>query len=181
VEEELAGEVEFNWRYFPLEQVNSSQGPGWRVWEQDPAGCRGLGALLASAAAKRQGPEVFRRFHIRLLEARHRDGGDLNDETMLQAVAREAGLDEGRWAGDRANPELYHEIAEDYGFAHGELGCFGTPTLVFPEGGGYFVKLADPPADAAAAVELFRWVRSLARFRPLVRELKMPEKQPPGV
>src|SRR6185437_10838347 len=78
VQAALGDALRVNWRYFPLEQVNSAEGPDWKLWEQ-PEGyrSRGLPAFRAAEAARRQGDEAFAAIHVALLRARHEDGADI--------------------------------------------------------------------------------------------------------
>ncbi len=60
----LGDEVEFIWRSFPLEQVNSAEGEDWKVWEQeDTYVSRGLCAFSGAEEAKLQGPYHINNYH----------------------------------------------------------------------------------------------------------------------
>ena len=68
----LGDDIEFVWRSFPLEQVNSPEGPDWKLWEQpDDYVSRGFNAFRGAEAAKLQGPDHFLNYHYSILEARH--------------------------------------------------------------------------------------------------------------
>ncbi|MCA9860548.1 MAG: DsbA family protein, partial [Thermomicrobiales bacterium] len=68
----LGDEIEFVWHSFPLEQVNSPEGPEWKLWEQpDDFVSRGLYAFRGAEAAKLQGADAFINYHYAVLEARH--------------------------------------------------------------------------------------------------------------
>ena len=71
----LGDRLQVTWRYFPLEQVNSVEGPEWKLWEQ-PADykSRGRGAFHGAIAARNQGDDAFERFHLALLKAKHVEG-----------------------------------------------------------------------------------------------------------
>jgi len=90
-----------NWRYFPLEQVNSDKGPDWKLWEQpDSHRSRGRPAFQAAIAARRQGDAAFDRFHIALLRAKHEEGKDHGRRQTLLDVARSVDLDLERFERD---------------------------------------------------------------------------------
>ncbi|HEU5431193.1 MAG TPA: DsbA family protein, partial [Thermomicrobiales bacterium] len=60
VQAALGSNLKIAWRYFPLEQVNSAEGPDWKLWEQpDNFRSRGLPAFRAAEAARQQGEEAF--------------------------------------------------------------------------------------------------------------------------
>src|SRR2546430_16557570 len=88
-------EVEVGWRYFSLTQVNSKD-DGWTVWGAPASeSVRGRLAFQAAEAARRQGR--FAEMHGALLQARHRDRLDLDDEVIVAKVRADGGLDLSRF------------------------------------------------------------------------------------
>ena len=170
--------LQVTWRHFSLEQVNSKKGPEWWVWDQpDTYDSRSLLSLRAGEAARRQGDEAFGRFHLALLAARH--GGDgripLNETEPLASVARDAGLDVGRFREDLQDRELLKNIARDHTEGVEKHGVFGTPTFVFENGNAAYLKsFIPPPEDSTTFFEHFV---ALMAHRSYVGELKRP--QPP--
>jgi predicted DsbA family dithiol-disulfide isomerase len=168
--------LQVNWRYFPLEQVNSPEGPEWKLWDQ-PANfrSRGRAAFHGAIAARQQGEDAFERFHYALFDAKHADGKDHGKmETILEAAAA-AGLDLERFEQDLDDPSLLSKIGEDYEFGHDELGVFGVPTLVFPNGEAAYVKCLPPP-EGPEAVAVFDEIVHTIRDRPFIGEIKRPKK-----
>ena len=179
VKQEYGDNLQINWRHFSLEQVNSKNDPGWKVWEQmDVREARALLASVAGEAAKRQGnPEAFDRFHLAVLTARH--GGDrlpLNEDEPLIAIAEQAGLDVEQFKKDLDNPDVLATVVADHEAATTqEAGIFGTPTFLFENGHTAYMKTFIPPEDEA--VEVFDSFVSLFGGRTYVGEIKSP--QPP--
>ena len=176
MEEQSGNRLQVNWRYFPLEQVNSAEGPDWKLWEQpDSHRSRGRPAFQAAIAARKQGDEAFRRFHLALLRAKHEQGQDHGKQKTLLAVAEEVGLDREAFERDMSDRSLLPVIGEDYTEARERVGVFGTPTFVFPNGEAIYVKLkpAPPKGDAVA---LFEQLLAIGRDRPFVLEWKRPTK-----
>ena len=125
------GEMNITWKTFPLEQVNSKEGPDWKLWEQPESyPSRGLLALKAGEAARKQGPEAFDRFHMALLNARHVDKKKIDDRGMLAEVAKSVGLDVDRFTNDLDDPASIKKIAAEYTEAHDKYGVFGVPTYL---------------------------------------------------
>jgi protein-disulfide isomerase len=157
--------------------VNSIEGPEWKVWER-PAGhrSRSLLAFSAGEASRRQGNEAFERFHLALLRARHEDGLTLTEPDTIRSAAEIAELDVAQLEQDMQDPMILNVLARDHeeGVA---LGVFGTPTLVFEEGGSAFLKMRPGPPPEES-VDVFDALRTFAATRPYIAEIKRPS--PPG-
>ena len=163
-----------NWKYFSLEQVNSQQGPEWKLWEQpEDYPSRGRNAFRAAEAARRQGAVVFDTFHMALLKARHEESRDISDVAVLTEVAESAGLDMDQFHKNFTGRQLLARLAEDHTYAAETLQVFGTPTLVFPEQQAVFLKMAPPPSSEEA-IAAFGEVRTIAEDRLQIREIKRP-------
>ncbi|MDP6100999.1 MAG: DsbA family protein [Dehalococcoidia bacterium] len=173
-------ELSIRWRYYSLEQANSQEGPGWKLWEQpDDYPSRGLWAFRAAEAARCQGKDAFNRFHSTLLRARHQQGKDLSDRNVLAEVASGVGLDMPRFQEDLKRRELLSSLAEDHRTAVEEFGVFGTPTVVFPGGRAVFIKLTEVP-PAGDALALFHELMQISTVRTYVLEIKRPQRPKKG-
>ena len=174
--EQSGDQLDINWRGFLLEQVNNKQGPDWKVWEQpDDYEFRGLWALRAGEAAKMQGEEVFQKFHIALLRARHEDRVNIGDRDVLMEVAGSAGLDLEKFRTDIDDPAVKERVVANHLEAVENYGVFGTPTFVFPNGAAAFLKMLKPPeGNGARVLEL---LSELMNEHIYIGEVKRP--QPP--
>ena len=171
-----AGEYDpkVTWRAFPLEQVNAPDGPDWGIWQRESrVRSKSRSALEAALAAKRQGEDAFARFHWALLKAKWEDDQDHGRRSTHLAVAEAAGLDLERFKTDLEDPAFLAEIGADYSEARDIHGVFGTPTVVFPNGGASYLKLTAkfPAAEASA---FFGEFVATVRDRPDVLEIKRP-------
>ncbi len=177
-------DLDITWKNFSLEQnafaikqKAEETESDWKVWEQEDKGeGRSLIGQIAAEAARRQGPELYDKFHLTLLTARH--GGDsriaLNEEEPLVELAGEVGLDTSQFREDLRDPQLAEAIGSDHEAAVSQ-GIFGTPTFVFENGNTMFVKAFIPPeGDAVAEFEHFV---AIAKHRNYIGEIKRP--QPP--
>lgn len=168
--------LDIRWRYFSLAQVNSKD-DGWTVWDApESEHVKGRLAFSAAEAARRQ--DRFEDFHLPLLQARHRDGLDIDDIAVVERVAVEAGLDLDRFRKDVADPESVYAIARDHQPAVKEHGIFGTPTFLFPSGAAAYVRLSEAP-EGADAVRIFDKIVSVAGDEPRILEIKRPNKPSP--
>jgi len=172
-----ARDVRVTWRYFSLTQVNSRE-EGWTVWGANGTEpVRGRLAFKAAEAARRQ--DRFDELHPALLQARHADRLDLDDVHVIERVAQESGLDLERLRRDIGDPDILEPLRRDHTQAVKELGVFGTPTLVFADGGSAYVRLAEAPS-AADAARIFDSLVAVAAHEPRILEIKRPVKPTPA-
>jgi predicted DsbA family dithiol-disulfide isomerase len=175
VREELDGDLEINWRFFPLEQVNARD-PEFKLWEQPNDGTSSsLRSFQAAHAASKQGKEAFQKFHAALYRKRHEDGRNLGKQDVLESAAVDAGLDLDKFREDLTSEEVFEAVEQDYTEGR-QLGVFGTPTIMFENGEGAYlqVNFRELPKDP---VEFWEEFVTTVRDRPEVREIKRP--QPP--
>lgn len=162
------------WVCFPLEQVNSTLGPQWKLWEQpDGFMSRSLWAFRSGEAARLQGKELFERFHLAQMRARHAEKKDITNPEFLIELAEETGLDGEKFRKDLDDRNLLSKIGKDYSRGVEEHGIWGTPTLVFNGQQASYIKLkpAPPPEES---VKLFEELFDIVYRRPYVIEVKRP-------
>lgn len=175
VKDALGDRIDVNWRFFPLEQTNSPD-PDFKLWEQPNDGKSStLRSFQAFHAAKKQGDEAFRGFHAALFRKRHEDGRNLSRQQVLESAAEDAGLDLEQFKSDLESDEVLTQIEKDYTYGRDALGVFGTPTIVFDNDEGAYLKLnyMDMPEDP---VEFFHEFAAIVRDRPNVIEIKRPRQ-----
>ena len=168
--------IEVTWKFFPLEQVNAPADADTPIWHL-PAErrSRGRDSFHAAAAARRQGPEAFELFHAALLTLKHEEGEDHGKRSTLDEAASRAQLDLTRFAADLDDRSLLKEIENDYVSGREELGVFGTPTFVFPNGQSAYLRILPPPPAEEAVAFWLDFVRDV-RDRPYLREIKRPQR-----
>ena len=175
VKAELGDDLEVNWRSFSLEQQNSKEGPEWKAWEQgSDYESRGLLALKAGVAARKQGDELQWKFTLALLKARHEDKADVRVMETIASVAAEAGLDVDQLKSDMDDSETISTVAREHEQA-AEQGIFGTPTYVFEGAKPAFLKMFTPPEEET--MDVWEGVTRLSTSTVGFGELKRP--QPP--
>jgi predicted DsbA family dithiol-disulfide isomerase len=175
VRSQLGGSLVVNWRFFPLEQVNSENGPDWKVWEQPVEHrTRGWEGFRAAVAALNQGDDAFERFHFGWFAALHDTPMGVKRPTVFE-VAAKVGLDVEQFERDFSNPELWARVAEDYEHGREQFGVFGTPTIVFPNGASAYVQTRPAP-PAGEALDVWKDFVELVADRPYIKEIKRPIK-----
>lgn len=173
-EVERTGRIRPRWRFFSLTE-NHRRREGTDptpVWEKDPA-AKGLPAFRAAIAAQAQGEDANHRFRIALQSARHKDHLMVDDALTHRLAAQRAGLDLARWERDLQSADL-SPLARDHTEAI-RKGIFGVPTLTWPEGRSYYMKITDVIA-ANRAVALYDAVETIHRFAEVI-EVKTPESE----
>jgi predicted DsbA family dithiol-disulfide isomerase len=175
VKEQLGDDLKINWRIFPLEQVNAPDAD-FKVWERPNDGRSStLRSFQAFAAAKRQGPQRFRKFHAALFRKRHVEGRNLAGQQVLEAAATEAGLDLEQFRNDLRADEVFAQSEQDFVEGQQEHGVFGTPTIIFENGLGAYLQMnyTDLPDDPMTFWNQFV---DITANTPEVIEIKRPSK-----
>lgn len=167
-------EISVRWRYFSLTQVNHHGQDGWTVWNAPPGvHVRGRQAFAAAEAARRQGEDVFLRFHRALLDLRHVGGVHADSPQAIEEAATLAGLDHDRLLGDMGDPQILAALARDHQEAVERWQIFGTPSFVFEPDRVAYVRVMPAPAGREA-LELFDDLVDAIARRPSLLELKRP-------
>ncbi len=188
LEEEFAGQVEFEWKSYLLRPRPRSDrdpeaalekfrayteswarpaadpdGGEFRVWASDePPPSHSIPPHLVSKAARRISKEAFERLHERLMRAYFTENRDITSEANLLEFWKEVGLPESAFE-SRNDPSILQEVIDDHNEAL-ECGATGAPAM----------RLADNASAITGAhpEDLYRsWIqRSLARRAQAARE-----------
>src|SRR5207302_11388082 len=117
--------------------------------------------------------ELGDRFRLALQRARHQDHLPVDQHATHRTVAERAGLDAARWETDLKATD-FTTLASEHAEAV-RRGVFGVPTLVWPEGRSYYLKITDLVA-AERAVALYDAIETVHRFGEVI-EIKTPESE----
>jgi predicted DsbA family dithiol-disulfide isomerase len=169
VERAYGDRVQVHWRAFPL---IPDQQPGrlvtqkmregrQRVAAEEPRATFVIPALetalpsssvpaqTAAKCAERQGPDAFARFHHGLFVTQFRDNLDISRRDVLRTLARQCGLDVGRFEAEYAGGDAYEAVLHDCAEGAAWFGVSALPTVIFEE------KLS---LVGAVPVERYRWM-----------------------
>ncbi|HEY9287312.1 MAG TPA: DsbA family protein [Candidatus Dormibacteraeota bacterium] len=173
-EVEKAGRIKPEFRFFSLSQNHAAhEGTGTPPVWQAKSSAKGLPAFLAATAARAQGADLADRFRIELQKARHQAHLPVDDHATHRKVAEKVGLDISRWEADLKTTD-FSALATEHAEAV-RRGVFGVPTLVWPEGRSYYVKITDL-VPASRAVALYDAIETVHRFGEVI-EIKTPESE----
>jgi predicted DsbA family dithiol-disulfide isomerase len=175
VRKNLDGGLKINWKFFPLEQVNSDKGEDWKVWEQSTEHrTRGWEGFRAAVAALQQGDEAFEKFHFGWFNALHETPVGTKRPTVFE-VAAAVGLDTAKFEKDFEDTSLWTRVRDDYEGGRATLGVFGVPTIVFENGLSAYMQMR-PAAPEAETMAVWDDLVATIAGRPYIREIKRPVK-----
>lgn len=155
---------------FFLNQTHVAEG-GIPAWE-DPAQQPDLLALAAGVVVRDRFPEHFLAAHRSLFTARHDEGLDLRDRTVVHDAIARAGADAAGvlaevdlgWPAKVARDE--HERVVD------ELEVFGVPTFIIDDSSVFVRLMSRPGGDPAVARTTIDHIVALIADHPEVNEFK---------
>jgi hypothetical protein len=155
---------------FSLSQTHVEEG-GTPVWD-DPAKASDLLAVEAGLVVRDDFPDRFSAVHLGLFAARHDDGLDLRDESVIRDVLGSAGVDADEvfrtvaGGGPRAAFRKAHEAAVT------NHRVFGVPTFVVGDVAAFVRIMTRPGDDAVSARSTIDAVLALFDEHPEINEFK---------
>ena len=143
------------------------------VWD-DPDMAPNLLAMEVGVAVRDSFPDQFDRVHLALFTARHSDGLDLRDETVLRKVVAEEGVDADQVFEIVAGGGPRRTFRDEHTAAVEELAVFGVPTVIAgdPPDAVFVRVMSRPEGDAALARRTVDQVVDLLTCCPDLNEFK---------
>lgn len=146
---------------FSLSQVHVVEGQA-DAWDL-PAGTggrRGVAGLEWAIAVRDEFPERFTAFHVRLFDARHSSGADVDDSTVLRKVADDSGLDPDAVAAIVAGGTPLKTLAAEHEALIDRHDVFGVPTFIAGDE-AVFVRLMERHRrdDVERVLDMLEWSR----------------------
>jgi 2-hydroxychromene-2-carboxylate isomerase len=164
--------LEVRWRFFSLEEVNREEGkkhPWERQWSYGWSMLR-IGALL-----RRTGMDLLDRWYETAGRALHEEGRKPHEPDVARQLLREMDLDPRIVDAAIEDASTGDEVREEHERVV-ELGGFGVPTMVFPDGQALFGPVLIDPPRAERAVRLWEQWCGWLEF-PHVYEIKRPKSR----
>ena len=154
---------------FSLGQVHVEDGES-PIWER-PQDDTGILALQAAVVVRDTAPEVFPLVHRALFEARHAEGAQLREESVLRTLLEANGVDPDPVFAEVATGRPLDTVREEHTRVATELDVWGVPTFM-AEGRAAFVRLMDLPIDGADAKRSVERIVDLLTGWPSLNEFK---------
>ncbi len=165
-------DVEVDWRFFSLEEINRAEGkkhPWERAWSYGWSMMR-IGALL-----RRTDMALLDQWYLAAGNALHVEGRKPHRREVAEALLGELGLDPSL-VGDALSDETTNDEVRAEHEQVTDLGFFGVPTLRFDDGQALFGPVLIDPPSGDAAIRLWDHVVGLTEF-PHVYEIKRPKRR----
>jgi len=167
----LAAGAEWNVTFVPYFLNQGTGSEGQDTWD-DPAHQADLLALAAGVAVRDRFADHFPTVHRALFDARHVDGADLRDRSVVHAILAGAGVDadavlaevDAGWPAKVIR--LEHERCVD------ELDVFGVPTFIVDDDAVFVRLMSRSDGDGALARQTIDRVLALLGDHPELNEFK---------
>ena len=155
---------------FSLNQGHVEEGDP-DVWD-DPTKVSALLAMEAGIVVRDRFPEQFLAVHGALFRARHDEGRDIRDETVLRAIVAEQGVDADAVFAEIEDGWPREQFRKEHEAAASDHQVWGVPTFI-ARGQAVFVRLMTRPAgDQELATSTIQRVADLVGGFPELNEFK---------
>jgi len=143
---------------FSLEESHTADGDShqWDLPISDVG--PGVLALLWSLAVRESFPSAFLDFHVAMFSARHDDGADISDPSVIEAVIGGAGLDADAVGALVESGKPAKILAAEHTRSAEEFSVFGVPTFI-TGGEAVFVRFMERhrPEDLSRVLDMLAW------------------------
>lgn len=165
-------DIEVNWRFFSLEEVNRVDGkkhPWERQWSYGWSLMR-IGALL-----RRRDMDELDSWYGAIGAALHRDGRKPHDPEVARELLAEIGLEPSLLDDAMTDTTTHDDVTADHERVR-SAGGFGVPTLIFPDGQMLFGPVVKDPPTGESALKLWELTTAWLEF-PHLYEMQRPKSR----
>lgn len=155
---------------FFLNQTHVPEG-GAPAWD-DPAQQADLLALAAGVVVRDRYPERFRAAHRALFSARHEDGADLRDRSVVEQALAGAGVDAAAVLAEVDAGWPAKQIRSEHESVVARLDVFGVPTFIASDSAVFVRLMKRPEGDTDRARATVDRVLGLIHDHPELNEFK---------
>lgn len=162
-------DIELNWRFFSLEEINRVEGkkhPWEREWSY------GWSMMRVAALLRRASMDDCGRWYERAGRALHEEGHKPHDPNVARHLLEEIGCDPALVDDAIADPTTHDEVRQEHGKVVAN-GGYGVPTLFIDDHCLFGPVLIDPPMGDSA-LRLWDAVNAWTEF-PHLYELQRPK------
>lgn len=155
---------------FSLNQAHVEEG-GVDVWD-DPSKASALLAMRVGLVVRERFPERFLDVHGALFRARHDEGRDIREESVLREILTEQGADAGAVFAEIADGWPLEQFRKEHEAAAGDHQVWGVPTFIVGDSSVFVRLMTRPEGDGALATTTIERVVDLVSGFPELNEFK---------
>lgn len=143
------------------------------VWDRDePHAEAGILAFLAGLVVREREPERFLDAHLALFAARHDEGQDIKDPSVVRAALASAGVDADAVFDALADASMLEMLRKEHERGVSDHEVWGVPTFVAGDRAVFVRLLSRPDGDADLATTTIERVLDLVEGVPDLHEFK---------
>jgi len=166
-------DVQVNWRFFSLEEINREEGKK-HPWEREWS--FGWSQMRIAALIKREeGNDALDRWYAGMGKAFHEDARPTHDPDVHREVLAELGFDAGLVVRAIDDPSTTDDVRSDHDHVVGDYAGWGVPILVFPSDRALFGPVIIPAPRGEEALRLWDVVLGWQEF-PHLWEMQQPKR-----
>jgi predicted DsbA family dithiol-disulfide isomerase len=155
---------------FSLNQVHVEEG-GLDVWD-DPTKAPALLAMQVGIVVRDRFPDRFLDVHHALFKARHEEGRDIREESILREIVAEHGVDADAVFAEIADGWPLETFRKEHEVASGDHKVWGVPTFIRDDQSVFVRLMTRPDGDAASSIRTIDHVVDLLTGFPELNEFK---------
>lgn len=155
---------------FSLNQVHVAEGEP-DVWD-DPSKASALLAMEVGIVVRDRFPETFLDLHDALFRARHDEGRDVREESVLREIVAEQGLDADAVFAQIADGWPREQFRKEHEAAASGHSVWGVPTFIMGNDAVFVRLMTRPQGDAELATRTIERTLDLLRGFPELNEYK---------
>jgi protein-disulfide isomerase-like protein with CxxC motif len=157
-------------RYFSLAQAHVAEG-ATAVWDAPDQHSRVLAGLAGTVVRDRH-PEKFLDAHLALFRARHDDGADIRDASVVAKALDGVGLDGPQVVEEALSAPVIENGRHDHDEAVQRWDVFGVPTFIVGDRAVFVRLMTRPGGDAGVAQSTIERVLAMTEAFPELNEYK---------
>ena len=166
-------DVQVNWRFFSLEEINREEGKK-HPWEREWS--FGWSQMRIAALIKRElGNDALDRWYEGMGRAFHEDARPTHDPDVHREVLTELGFDPELVQRAVADESTHDDVRGDHNHVVGDYAGWGVPVLVFPSDRALFGPVIIPAPRGDEAMRLWDLVMAWQEF-PHLWEMQQPKR-----
>jgi protein-disulfide isomerase-like protein with CxxC motif len=156
---------------FSLNQVHVTDHGDPDVWD-DPSKAAALLAMEVGIVVRDRFPEQFLDVHAALFKARHEEGRDIREESILREILTEQGVDADTVFTEIADGWPVEQFRKEHEAAAGDHKVWGVPTFIVGDGSVFVRLMTRPAGDGELATRTIQRVVDLVSGFPELNEFK---------